>query len=46
VFGKALRPILWILAAVLLLAAAAYWYEKKWGAEGPFEDNHHHGHGH
>ena len=33
---KALIPILLILAAILLLAAGAYWYEQKWGLEGPW----------
>ena len=35
-FKKALIPILLIMAAVLVLGAAAYWYEQKWGYDGPF----------
>lgn len=41
-FKKALTPILLTLAAIILLAAAAYWYEEKWGIEGPFPSEHHH----
>ncbi len=39
---KALGPILWMLLAIALLAAAAYWYEQKWGLEGPFPAEGHH----
>ena len=35
-------PILLILAAIFLLAGAAYWYEQNWGLEGPFPDTHNH----
>ena len=41
-FKKALMPILLTLAAIILLAAVAYWYEEKWGIEGPFPSEHHH----
>jgi len=46
---KALRPILLILAIIIVLVAGAYFYEQKWGLEGPFPDHHHHsgdGHNH
>ncbi|HUI06095.1 MAG TPA: hypothetical protein VL486_03740 [Verrucomicrobiae bacterium] len=33
---KLLLPFALFLAAILLLAAAAYWYEQKYGSEGPF----------
>ena len=39
---KAWTPILWALAAVLLLIVAAYVYESKWGINGPFKSEHHH----
>lgn len=39
---KALLPVLLIVAAIVLLVAGAYWYEQKYGAEGPFESHHHH----
>jgi Mg2+ and Co2+ transporter CorA len=39
---KALLPVMLILAAVCLLAALAYFYEKKWGLEGPFPSTGHH----
>jgi hypothetical protein len=39
---KAVLPILLILAAIALLAAGAYWYEQRFGAEGPFPNEHHH----
>lgn len=35
-------PIALFFAAVLLLAAAAYWYEAKYGSNGPFPAEHHH----
>ncbi len=37
---KALIPVLLILLAILLLAGAAYWYEQKYGLEGPFQSDH------
>jgi hypothetical protein len=43
---KALLPLLWIVAAIVVLAAGAYFYEQKWGSEGPFPDHHHGSHGH
>jgi hypothetical protein len=39
---KILLPIALFLAAVVLLAAAAYWYDRKYGSEGPFPSEHHH----
>jgi hypothetical protein len=39
---KALLPLLWIAAGIIVLAAAAYWYEQKYGPEGPFPSHHHH----
>jgi hypothetical protein len=33
---KILIPIGLILASILLLAAATYWYVQKYGSEGPF----------
>ncbi|HUJ09512.1 MAG TPA: hypothetical protein VL171_05750 [Verrucomicrobiae bacterium] len=38
---KVIVPILLFLVAILLLAGAAYWYEQKYGSEGPFPP---HGH--
>ncbi len=43
---KALLPLLLIAAVLLALVAAAYFYETKWGQEGPFPDSDHHGHHH
>ena len=42
---KALLPLLIILAAILVLAAAGYLYDQQFGAEGPFESQHRHGSG-
>ena len=39
---KVLMPLLLIMAGIVVLAAAAYWYENKYGAEGPFPSEHHH----
>lgn len=39
---RAMRPILWIAAAVVVLIVLAYVYEQKWGIEGPFHSDHHH----
>jgi len=39
---KALMPLLLIAAGILVLAAAAYWYEQEYGADGPFQSQHHH----
>jgi hypothetical protein len=33
---KALLPIVLFLAVILLLAAASYWYDQKYGSDGPF----------
>lgn len=41
---KALWPLVWILAGLLLLAGLAYFYEQHWGLEGPFPDTEHHHH--
>jgi hypothetical protein len=41
-FKKALVPVLLLMLAILLLAALAYWYESKYGLEGPFPSEHHH----
>jgi hypothetical protein len=41
---RALLPILLILLAIAALAALSYWYERNWGMEGPFQDEHHHRH--
>ena len=41
-FKKVLLPLLLILVSIVLLSAAAYWYESKWGSEGPFPSHHHH----
>ncbi len=38
---KALMPLLLIAAGIVVLAAAAYWYEHTYGAEGPFPSHHH-----
>ena len=43
---KALLPLLLIAALVLALIAGAYYYERRWGEEGPFPDDEHHGHKH
>ena len=37
---KLLFPIALFLAAILLLAGAAYWYEQKYGSVGPFPSDH------
>lgn len=39
---KVLLPIALFLAAILVLAAVAYWYEQKYGSEGPFTNQHGH----
>lgn len=39
---KLLGPIVLFVAAILLLAAAAYWYDHKYGSEGPFPPMGHH----
>ena len=39
---KILLPIALFLAGILLLAAAAYWYDQKYGSEGPFQNLHGH----
>jgi hypothetical protein len=39
---RALLPILLILLAIGLLIAFSYWYEQRWGIEGPFPCEHHH----
>ncbi len=41
---RALLPMVWIAGAIVVLIAVMYWYEQKWGTEGPFEDTHTHGH--
>jgi len=33
---KLLLPFALFLAAIVVLAALAYWYEQKYGSEGPF----------
>ena len=40
---KMLAPILILLGLVVLLALAMFWYEQKWGSDGPFPSHHHHG---
>jgi hypothetical protein len=39
---KILLPIALFLAAILLLVGAAYWYDQKYGSEGPFPNQHGH----
>jgi hypothetical protein len=39
---KMLLPIVLLFAAILLLVAAAYWYDQKYGSEGPFPNQHGH----
>jgi hypothetical protein len=39
---KVLLPLLLFLALIVLLAGAISWYEKYWGADGPFHSDHHH----
>ncbi len=39
---RALLPLLVLLGVVVLLVAAAYVYERRWGIEGPFPNHHHH----
>jgi hypothetical protein len=41
---KAIWPLLLILVLILALAGAVYYYERQWGADGPFPDEEHHGH--
>jgi len=41
---RVLLPILLILLAIGLLAAANYWYEQRWGVNGSFIDDEHHHH--
>ena len=43
---KALLPLLLIVVAILAFAAVGYWYNQRYGAEGPFESQHYHGDGH
>ena len=38
---KVLIPVLLMLTAIVLLAAVAYWYEQRFGSEGPFPAHHH-----
>jgi hypothetical protein len=39
---KLLWPLLLLFGLVLLLLAGAYFYEQRWGIEGPFPPGHHH----
>jgi hypothetical protein len=39
---KVLLPIALFLAGILLLAGVAYWYEQKYGSQGPFPSQHGH----
>jgi len=39
---KVLGAIALFLAVILLLMAADYWYERKYGSEGPFPNQHGH----
>jgi hypothetical protein len=39
---KVLLPIALFFAAILLLVGAAYWYDQKYGSEGPFRNQHGH----
>jgi hypothetical protein len=39
---KVLVPLLLIAAGMVLLSAAMWWYENKYGPEGPFPSHHHH----
>lgn len=39
---KALLPIMLVLAAILVLVGLAYWYEQRYGEDGPFPNEHHH----
>ncbi len=38
-------PILLVFGAIVVLAVAAYFYERKWGIDGPFPTQHQHGGG-
>ena len=37
---RALSPILLLLLVIGLLIVLNYWYEKRWGIEGPFQHEH------
>jgi hypothetical protein len=39
---KVLVVMVLFLAAILLLMAADYWYDQKYGSEGPFRNQHGH----
>jgi hypothetical protein len=39
---KVLMPLLLIIAGMVLLTAGIWWYENKYGPEGPFRSEHHH----
>jgi RsiW-degrading membrane proteinase PrsW (M82 family) len=41
-FKKALMPLFWLLLAIVVLAAAVIWYQKKFGEAGPFPEAHEH----
>ncbi|MCX7827181.1 MAG: hypothetical protein N2689_16750 [Verrucomicrobiae bacterium] len=41
---KVLVPFLWLVLACLLVLAAAYFYEQRWGVHGPFPARHGHHH--
>jgi hypothetical protein len=40
---RALVPLILIFAGVVLLIAAAWFYERQWGSDGPFQSGHQHG---
>jgi hypothetical protein len=39
---KVLLPIALFFAVILLLVAAVYWYDQKYGSQGPFPNQHGH----
>jgi hypothetical protein len=39
---KVLLPLALFLGAIVLLTAAAYWYEQKYGSDGSFQSDDHH----